>query len=142
MIKPGETWTDKYDTAPYRGHFQQDMVASLCPRCGGTGTGEPGEKYYEMGTGTFGCSHCNSYGWNPEKVGAERLDIEATRRDPRVPARALEPPMIGAPMEPHEIAALDARNAAEAMSHEKGCRCWYCLCTRAGGEAASERDSR
>mgnify|MGYP001448995740 CR=1 FL=1 len=45
-------------------------------------------------------------------------------------------------MEPHEIAAQDAKNAAEAMSHEKGCRCWYCMCTRAGSEAANERDSR
>ena len=88
--KAGDRWTERYDTLPYRGCFQQDMVAVLCPRCGGTGRGAPGEKYYEMGVGTFGCSNCNSFGWTPEKDGPERPDIEETARDPRVPASALE----------------------------------------------------
>jgi hypothetical protein len=39
----------------------------LCQKCKGTGIGAPGEKYYEMGTGTFGCSECHSYGYSPRK---------------------------------------------------------------------------
>ena len=80
-MKPGDTWVEEYDTRPYRGHFRQDMVAKLCPRCGGTGRGAPGEKYHEMGTGTYGCSHCHSFGWTPEKVGPERPNKEATQLD-------------------------------------------------------------
>jgi hypothetical protein len=37
----------------------------LCQKCKGTGIGAPGEKYFEMGTGTFGCSECHSFGYNP-----------------------------------------------------------------------------
>jgi len=43
----------------------------LCPRCKGTGIGAPGEKYYEMGTGTFGCSECHSYGYISGRSGAD-----------------------------------------------------------------------
>jgi len=37
----------------------------VCPKCHGTGIGAPGETYSEMGTSTFGCSECNSYGYVP-----------------------------------------------------------------------------
>jgi len=35
----------------------------ICPKCGGTGVGAPGETYSEMGTSTFGCSECHSFGY-------------------------------------------------------------------------------
>ena len=72
MKKPGDKWTETYATSPYRGHFEQDYTAKRCSRCKGTGCGAPGEKYYEMGTGTFGCSECHSFGWTTKKVGKER----------------------------------------------------------------------
>jgi hypothetical protein len=72
---------EKHFVEPFKDRGPVDLPPGMvhCLKCKGTGIGAPGEKYYEMGVGTFGCSECNSYGYEPPKSSWKPSPVKAVR---------------------------------------------------------------